>query len=118
MSIEIFFTDDKQNSLQTWKPSQSEAEIRYLKRKTYRKNNFENSESRRCDLCLEHEKYSECKLIECILCESFCHIKCYNSIKNNLKFQLPLNKIKPTSEFECLRCNFSKINNLDQNLLW
>ncbi len=118
MSIEIFFADDKHNSLLTSKPFQTEGEIQLLNRKTLRQNNSENSESRRCDLCLEYEKYSECKLIECIKCESLCHIKCYNSIKKNLKFQQPFNKNKPTGEFECLRCNFSKTNNLDPNLLW
>lgn len=116
MNKEILYTDDKLMENFQSIPNRSGSEL--LQRKTFRDtNDFRENFSRRCDICLEYEIYSDSKLLECINCRALCHLKCYNSNVKNIINNLPKNNFSLVPEFECQRCNFSKTNNLDQNLL-
>lgn len=69
-------------------------------RKTKRNTLIDLNSKRRCDICLEFEKYSDTNLVECIICRARCHTKCYNIEK---KEEIDV------SHFECIRCKSSCI---------
>jgi uncharacterized protein (DUF2344 family) len=56
---------------------------------------------RRCDICLESEKYSESRLIECINCKAKCHKKCFERENKQT--------IHEKFGFECERCRYSEL---------
>jgi hypothetical protein len=60
-----------------------------------------------CDICLEFEKYSESKLIECKKCRGVCHKRCEENDTHLLNKSCSKNilKEKYTEEnWECNRC--------------
>jgi len=61
----------------------------------------------RCDICLEFEKYSDSKLLECKKCRGLCHKRCQQiSIisQDKLKFREPLYQEIDEEKWECNRC--------------
>jgi hypothetical protein len=79
---------------------------------------FQELHMTRCDICLEFEKYSESKLIECKKCKGSCHKRCQQiSIlsQDKLKFsESPCEEIKD-EEWECNRC-IDLNSSINQNL--
>ncbi len=79
-----------------------------LGKKTKRNpSDFLEIQKTRCDICIEFEKYSESKLIECKKCSGICHKRC---AENDTLFLNKLNsrgssKEKTAEEnWECNRC--------------
>ncbi len=74
-----------------------------------------DSNSRRCDICLEYEKYSESELIECINCGGGCHKKCLEIIKGGPKstLQSKKDKIYGKNNSLCHRCIYARNSNVD-----
>ena len=60
-----------------------------------------------CDICLEFEKYSESKLIECKKCRGVCHKRCEENDTHFLTKLNPKNILKEKyteKNWECNRC--------------
>jgi hypothetical protein len=85
---------------------------KFLGRKTKRKQSeLVEIDRTRCDICLEFEKYSETKLIECKKCGGICHKRCGESDVfsiNKLKLNGAAKNEIDDDKWECLRCTNSK----------
>jgi len=60
-----------------------------------------------CDICLEFEKYSESKLIECKKCRGVCHKRCGEKDTHFLNKSNPKNILREKyteKNWECNRC--------------
>ena len=102
MNIEIF-KNSQSSEIQTTKNAQHEgSKLKpiYLGRKNKRGGMNNLMSIRRCDICLELEKYSDSLLIECVNCKARCHKKC---IEIEVKGKIA------ESKWECLRCINSNI---------
>ena len=112
MIIEIL-AKNKTEVLPTEEDEVNPTQISFLGKKSKRgQNTDENGNIKRCDICLELEKYSECKLIECINCGGQCHKKC---LEQEMKATDILNvkDYKNLRGFECQRCIDSKVQKVD-----
>ena len=79
-----------------------------LGRKTKRNHSdFLELHTTRCDICLEFEKYSDSKLLECKKCRGLCHKRCGQISllsQDKLKLsELPSYEIED-EKWECNRC--------------
>jgi hypothetical protein len=82
-----------------------------LNKKTKRSiSNILEAKEKRCDICLEYEKYSESKLIECQSCWGLCHKKCkeIETCENNINSMENDSKYNFLFEWECVRCDHAK----------
>jgi hypothetical protein len=99
--------ESTENSLQ----NTSDMKRKLLGRKTKRNySSIPEIEKTRCDICLEYEKYSENKLIECFKCAGICHKRCGENdicFINKLKSIENLNTDINDEEWECIRCRNS-----------
>jgi len=107
MNSEIF-NNKKQTSRDSMNHLFENSGIFFLGKKSTRNNkSSELIYEKRCDICLEYEKYSESKLIECQSCEGTCHKKCLEKIIPGIIFFLKENN-GSVEYFECMRCLESK----------
>ena len=75
----------------------------FLNRKTNRSLvSFSEHNEKICSICLENDKYTPSKCIQCTSCLSYCHLECY---KQNISNQISLNNFKCQS---CLNSPSSK----------
>ncbi len=112
MNSEIFFLNKESENLSTHTDARSKSDSSYLHRKSKRElYSYGDNPEKRCDICLESEKYSQSKLIECFNCRGVCHKKCLNFFNEDLI--LPMDEIRSdfsmAQEFECNRCSHSEI---------
>ena len=88
--------------------SSNEVKGNLLSRKTKRNPaDFLEIQKTRCDICLEFEKYSADKLIECKKCRGVCHKRCGENDTHLLTKSNSKNILKekyPEKNWECNRC--------------
>ena len=79
---------------------------------------FQELHRTRCDICLEFEKYSETKLIQCKNCDGSCHKRCQQiSVlpQDKLKFIVSPCEEIDVEKWECNRC-INLNSSINQNL--
>jgi hypothetical protein len=102
MISEIFKNSKESNTLSSVNADVSAKKLKKLLGRKSKRPNIASSltceNKRRCDVCLEFEKYSESVLIECINCKAKCHKRCIE-----VESKEKLNEIA----WECERCKIS-----------
>ena len=116
MNSEIFLSNKESENLSTHTDARSKSDCSYLHHKTKRDISlYGDFQERRCDICLESEKYSQSKLIECINCRGVCHKKCLIFFSEDIISPMEgiVSDFSIAQEFECNRCSNSKIMKID-----